>query len=306
MNLPRAVPFVSLLLVAVVACMSSVAPLTQTPVLAPSVESSSATTAVGEAPIPSDTPAPPAGLPTVNRFRVAVIVDTLSEPVRREQAQAVFGEADKLLSQLIPFNLEMADFIDDNGSGSTNDMANRYISSHATALPNGIVIFSFGDAGQAKLYGGYSYSLSAPAGFQNTFVSPEVGANQIYVAVVHFSHKYAACGYGGSDTVQSPTSLDGECRNQSGTACVQQNGYSMCANAVGNLYMSTPTYFVSSTIIHELLHPFAPGGDKDHYSTPECNSRMGYPAGFFDLQESEYYNDLCPFVYENFVNSYQP
>ena len=80
----------------------------------------------------------------------------------------------------------------------------------------------------------------------------------------------------------------------------------MCANAVGNLYMSTPTYFVSSTIIHELLHPFAPGGDQDHYSTPECNSRMGYPAGFFDLQESEYYNGLCPFVYENFVNSYQP
>jgi hypothetical protein len=28
----------------------------------------------------------------------------------------------------------------------------------------------------------------------------------------------------------------------------------------------------------------------DHYNTPECNSRMGYPAGFFDLQESQYHN----------------
>jgi hypothetical protein len=80
----------------------------------------------------------------------------------------------------------------------------------------------------------------------------------------------------------------------------------MCANAVGTPYMSSPTYFVASTIIHQLLHAFAPGGDQDHYSTPECSTRMGYPAGFFDLQESQYHNDLCPNVYEDFTKAHQP
>jgi hypothetical protein len=233
---------------------------------------------------------------------VAVIVDTGSEAVTREQAQGVAQEANKLLRQLTPFGLEITDFVEDKG-GSTNDMASRFIASQA-ALPDGIVIFSFGDGNQAKLYGGYSYALDAPHDFRNSFVSPVAGGGQIYVAVVHFSHKYAACGYGGSETVQGTHSLDGECRNQPGTACVQQNGYSMCANAIGNLYMSTPTYFPASTIIHELLHPFAPGGDKDHYGTPECNARMGYPAGFFDLQESQYHNDLCPDIYQHFVDGY--
>ncbi len=109
-----------------------------------------------------------------------------------------------------------------------------------------------------------------------------------------------------SDAVQSTKAIGGECNNKPGTACVQKDGYSMCANAVGNLYTSTPTHFVSSTVIHEFLHSFSPGGDKDNYATPECNARMGYPSSFFDLQESEYYNGICPFVYDDFAASYQP
>jgi hypothetical protein len=236
---------------------------------------------------------------------VAVIVDTHSQPVSRDQAQALIGEAGKLLEQLTPFSIEMADFIAEGGGGSTNDMASRYVTSHASALPNGIVILSRGDEGRARLTGGYSYALAAPAGFRNTFVSPVMGAGQIYVAVVDLSYKYAACGYGGSETVQGTTALPGECSNRAGTPCVQQNGYSMCSNAVGNLYMSTRTYYAASTIVHQLLHPFAPGGDLDHYNTPQCNARMGYPPAFFDLQESQYHNDLCPYVYDEFVKSHQ-
>jgi hypothetical protein len=59
-------------------------------------------------------------------------------------------------------------------------------------------------------------------------------------------------------------------------------------------------------VVHALLHNFGPAGDQDHYATPECNARMGYPPAFFDLQESEYYNGLCPFVYEEFTKSYHP
>jgi hypothetical protein len=254
------------------------------------------------------TPAPSIPGPTgsSNAFTVAVLADIRSQPVTREQAQAVISESSKLLRQLTPYGIEMTDFVEESGGGSTNDMASRYVMSQAAALPNGIVIFSIGDGGQAKLTGGYSYALAGPSGFHNSFVSPVMGASQIYVAVVDLSYKYAACGYGGSDTVQSTTALAGECRNQPGTPCVQQNGYSMCADAVGNLYMSSPTYYAASTIIHQLLHPFAPGGDLDHYNTPECNTRMGYPPAFFDLQESQYHNDLCPYVYDEFAKDHQP
>ena len=305
-HLLRGVPGAAAVLMTILACGTTPAPADAIPTGLPSSGPSAA---------PADaTPLPMTGVPTATQaaapsnrvFTVAVIVDLQSETVRRDQAQAVIGEASRFLRPLTSFDLVMTDFVEDGGGGSTNEIAGRYVSSHAGALPNGLVVFSFGDAGQAKLLGGYSFTLAGSEGFRNAFSSPVTGSGHIYVAVVHFGHKYAACGYGGSDAVQSKTSLDGECRNQPGTACVQHNGFSMCSDSVAHLYASTPTYFVSSTIVHELLHSFSPGGDRDHYSTAECNTRMGYPAEFFDLQEAQYHNGLCPYVYEDFVNSYQP
>jgi len=255
------------------------------------------------------TGAPPtAGAATqpASAFTVAVIVDMQSEPVRREQAQAMITEASGFLQPLTSISLVLTDFVEDAGGGSTNDMASRYVTSHAAAVPNGLVIFSFGDSGRAKLEGGYGYALAGPAGFRNVFVSPVAGSGQIYVAVVHSSHKYAPCGYDGADSVQGSTSIGSECRGQPGMACTQHNGYSICSDSVTHLYASTPTYAVSGTIIHELLHLFSGGGDRDHYNTPECNSRMGYPAQFFDLQEAQYHNGLCPYVYEEFSAAFRP
>lgn len=260
--------------------------------------------ATSPSPIPA--PATQTVTPTAPIFTVAVIVDMQSEPVTRDQAFQVVTEANGFLSRLTSIGLVMTDFVEDGGGGATNDMASRYINGHAAALPNGLLIFSFGDEARAKLLGGYSFSVAGPTGYSNTFSSPIIGSGQVYVAVVHYGHKYAACGYGGAEVVQSASSLDGECRNQPGTACIQHNGYSMCSDSIGHLYASTPSYFTSSTIVHELLHPFAAGGDQDHYSTPECNLRMGYPPQFFDLQEAQYYNGLCPDVYDNFRASYQP
>jgi hypothetical protein len=271
---------------------SAAASPTAIPILDTLVPSASASTATD--PRPS------------SNFKVAVVVDTLSEPVRREQAQSIFEEASRLIQPFVPISFEMIDFVEDSAGGTTADMANRYVASHSAALPNGILIFSFGDGGQAKLHDGYGFTFPAPAGYRNTYVSPVAGEGHIYVAVVRFGLKYMACGYGGTDAVQSATSIGGECRDRSGTACVQNNGYSMCSDAVRSLYATTPTHFVTSTMIHEFLHLFSPGGDKDNYATPECNARMGYPDGFFDLQESQYYNGTCPFVYEVFAASYHP
>ncbi len=249
---------------------------------------------------PTITPGPTA------YFTVAVIVDTNSEPVSRAQAEILISDASAIFSRLTPFGFQLVDYAEDSTGGSTNSIAKRYVAAHAGALPNGLVILSYGDSGQAKLYGGYSGFVTAPAGFRNTFVSPTVGSSKIYIGVIHYSHKYAACGYNGTDTVQSRVSVDGECRNQPGTACVQHNGYSMCENAVNNLYASTPTYFAATSVIHEFLHSFSDAGNMDHYATPECNSRMGNPAGYFDFEEAERMNGMCPDVYENFVKSYQP
>jgi len=133
-----------------------------------------------------------------------------------------------------------------------------------------------------------------------------VGNASLYIGVVDYSHRFAGCGYGDADTVQSAVSIGGECRNQPGTECVERNGYSMCSTAVDDLYASSPTYFAASTIIHEILHSFSPGGVTDHYGTPECNARMGWPAGRFDPIEADLFNNMCPFVYDEFTGSYQP
>lgn len=239
-------------------------------------------------------------------FTVAVIVDTTSEAVSRGQAQSVIDDANKTFTKLTPFGFALTDFVTDSQGGSTTEMVNRYIQLHSASLPNGIIIFSYGDNTQAKLSGGYSYSVPSPGGYRNQFVSPIVGADKIYVAVVDFGYRYAACGYGGGDVVKSHVSIGAECASHPRTPCVQHNGYSMCSNDVGDMYSSTSTYFAASTVIHQLMHSFSAGGDKDHYATPQCNAKMGWPQGFYDNIEAEFHNGLCPFVYDDFAKSYQP
>lgn len=299
---------ISLFGISIIACGSSGSPSshTVTPLSTSTPEALTTATAAIDTAVPSISAPTPEKSNSGIIFKVAVIVDTLSGVVGREQAQSIFEEASKLVQPFVPVNLELVEIVEDGKGGTTKDMAGRYLSSHPAAGQNGILIFSFGDGGRAKLQDGYGFTIPGPAGFRNTFVSPLVGAGQIYIAVVPSGLKYMPCGYGGADALQSTTSLDGECRNKPGTACVQQNGYSMCSNAVGNLFTSTPTHFGSSMIIHAFLHLFSPGGDRDNYATPECNARMGYPNGFFDLQESQYYNGICPFVYSDFLASYKP
>jgi hypothetical protein len=165
----------------------------------------------------------------------------------------------------------------------------------------------------AKTYGGYSYTLPGPAGYINRFDSPYVPADHIYIGVIHFGHRYARCGYGDSETPISDVSIDGECSNQPGTACVERFGYSMCSNAVDDLYASTSTYMASSSIVHEIMHPFGRGGALDHYFTPECTKAMQsgisvrpYQADSFNKAEAGFYINMCPFIFDNFVNSYGP
>jgi hypothetical protein len=283
-------------------------PASMTPI--PRPIASSAPTAAPVHPTNTSTPIslPTAIQPTVapiGSFKVAVIVDDRSEPVSRDQAQAVIQEASLGLKRLAQFEMLMIDFVDDNSGEVSSSLANNYLA-RTPQIPNGIVIFSFGDDGQAKLYGGYSMVVTVPNGGRNSFISPLQGSDKVYVAVIHFSHRFAACGYDDTGDLASTTSIDGECRNQSGTACVQRNGYSMCANLTDALYASTPTYFAASTIVHEFLHPFGVSSSDDHYGTPGCNAITGMTPAQFDLNQDELYNGICPYIYDRFKAGFQP
>ncbi len=310
-NLHLLLPFTAIVL-SIMACGGSRLPAAPTTVsLFASQPAATTSPATLFAPTESSTALPmtsatEAQLPTKPEFTVSVIVDKTTQQVSREQAQAVIAEASKFLQEFSPYGITMVDYAEDSNGGSVSDIATRYLMTRSAFPPNGLVVFSYGDNEQAKASGGYGFNMPLNSPFNNPFASPSAGDRALYVAVVDHSYKYMACGYGGSETVQSATSLAGECRGQVEVACVSNNGYSMCSNAVGNLYTSTPTHEVSSMVVHGLLHNFGAAGENDDYAAPECSARMGYPAGFFDLQESEYYNGLCPYVYEEFTKSYRP
>lgn len=242
----------------------------------------------------------------IGYFHVAAIVDTTSESVSQAKLDAVIADANAILYRITGFGLKLIGYAEDDSGSSVDVVAQNYMKAHSDNLPNGIVIFSFGDDDQAKLYGGYAREITAPSGFVNTFNSSLYGTNQMYFAVIHFSHHYAACGYAGTDTIQSTISSHGECRGEDGVACVEHNGYQMCENALEYLYAFTPTYFAASSVVHEIMHSFAEVGTDAHFGTEACKTAMGWDPNYFDLDESQRFNAMCPYVYDNFINSYQP
>lgn len=239
------------------------------------------------------------------KFRLAIIVDTASEPVPLEQAEAVLADANGILIELTGYGFELVDFVEDSSGGSVDSIVRSYLDSHEET-PNGIALFSYGQNMQAKRSGGYARQILGPSGFRNEFVSTWIGDNQVYVAVIHYSHKYAACGYAGTDSIQVLVSSNGECRGVDGVACVMNYGYQMCEDATENLYASTQTYFAATTLVHEIMHGFSNRANDDHYATASCKTIMGWDEFHFDLAEGQYYASMCPHVYDLFVESYQP
>jgi hypothetical protein len=268
--------------------------------------------------IPTSTKIPPSPVPTptpLGVFTLSVLVDATSELVTQEQAQTLVDESSQILYQLTGFIFEMIDFQEINITGSTKNMVQSYLDTSPATIPNGIILFSFGDNGDAKRYGGYAYTYPGPEGFRNQFVAPGAIERDLYVGVVHFGHHYAQCGYGASSTPISDVSIGGECRGQAEIACVEKYEYQICSDTVDHLYASTPTYFSSSTFVHEIMHPFGKLLNKDHYGTAECTAVMEsgassrrYKNDIFDrsLREFQYYAGMCPYVFDNFVNSHTP
>lgn len=250
--------------------------------------------------IPSPTSEP------VAYFKVAVIVDMTSDPVSLEQVDELLAIAHAKLVEVTGFGLQRVGFVEDYTGGSVDEIATDYMTAHQGSLPNGIVIFSVGDDDQARINRAYARQIPAPSGFHNSFVSPYYGTDHMYLAILQFHYHYAACGYGDADTIQSASPIGGECRGEGGVACVRWNGLQVCETALEFLEGHTPTDMAAGPLIHEFMHPFGGGEADDHYGTQACNEAMGWPADHFDFDESEHYNATCPFVYDVFIDSYQP
>ncbi len=256
---------------------------------------------------PNSTPEDSLGEPR-GIFRVAILVDVTSEPVDREAAEAVLRESSRILKERTGFVFELIDFREMEPCGTMKEMAINYLETIASETPHGLVIYSFGDHGIAQHYGGYSVWVNGPVGYHNEFVSPLVGDEYVYLAVMHWSHRFGICGYGGGEQVISDVSIGGECRNQPGIPCVEKYGYSMCSALVDDLYASTPTFFTAAGIVHEFLHPFGFGTSDDHYATPSCKEIMGWTDEnwSFSSEESQYYLNQCPHLFGVFTAGYQP
>lgn len=244
-----------------------------------------------------------------NTYTIAVIVDLSSEPVTRAQAQAVIDEASAIFEELTGFTLMMIDFVEMMPTARRSELPESYLASIPVVIPNAIVMFSYGDNDTARLYGGFSGFTQGPARYSSRF--PINGNDSlINVSTVHFGHRYAICGYDpdNRDELISDVSVGGECRNRPGTPCVEKFGYSMCSTSVDDLYASTPTYMVSSSIVHEIAHPYGRHGNYDHWGAPECLDEMGWTSSTYpsSLDDSQPYVNMCPYVFDLIIESYQP
>ena len=241
-------------------------------------------------------------------FKVAMLVDLSSEPVDRQAAEAVLVESSQILQERTGFVFELIDYREMEPGGTIHEMAFTYLDTLAPQTPNGLVIFSYGDNDMARHYGGYSGWIVGSDDYRNDFVSNRAGDKHVYLAIMHWGHRYGICGYGDGEDVISDVSIGGECRGQPGIPCVEKYGYSMCSLLVDDLYASTPTFMTAAGIVHEFMHPFGVGTSDDHYATPSCKEIMGWTDEnwSFSSEESQSYLNMCPHIYAAFDRGYQP
>jgi hypothetical protein len=161
------------------------------------------------------TPGSPSPGPTDDglSFRVAVLLSA-SSPPSSDDVRRVFTRADVLLSQKTGEHMTQTD-LTTVGPGTPLTQAVAYVNAHAATPPDGVLAFA--DDATATSFGGYSQTFALPPPNENRFPSPVVGRNQGYLAVVHFSHMYARCGYDDAGNRIGTTSAGGECRNRSGS-----------------------------------------------------------------------------------------
>jgi hypothetical protein len=184
------------------------------------------------------------------------------------------------------------------GPGAPRDVTEAYLASRAEDLPDGVLVWA--EDANAVGFGGYSTQIAMPSPYANRYPGVN-GDDRVYLAAVHWDHKYGRCGYDTTGQVRiSDRSANGECRNRSGLTCVNNGRFWECPDVAGDLY-AQPDVFTASSIVHEFMHPFGSAGNNDHYSTPVCRARIGMSAeASVDIRLSQEYCAMCPDVFLRF------
>jgi hypothetical protein len=247
---------------------------------------------------PSSPPPPPPPPPTApgGPFRVAVLLSAARVPSTAD-VQRVFARAESLLFEKTGARMQLTG-IASMDRATPLSLAVAYVNEHSDSPPDGVLVFS--DDTNASTFGGYSQTFPLPPPHQNRYPSPVVGASRVYLAVAHFFHMYARCGYDDSGNRISSTSVGGECRNRPGMACVDNGRYWTCPDTLNDLY-ADPDHFTACTVVHEFMHPFGSEGNFDHYGTPQCIARTGMSqADAANLALAQQNCGMCPDVYARF------
>jgi hypothetical protein len=244
---------------------------------------------------------PAAVLP--GQFDVAILVDAEGRQPERVEIDRAIAKADAKLRQKTGEGITVQEvaFAVPRGPGVTT-MATSFLAPHAARPPEGLLILA--NDTTSTTFGGYSFTVQPPFAFVNQFPSPvpTVGSGRVYVAVMHFDHFYARCGYDNQQRRVSDVSFGGECRGQNGMTCVLRPGgeYWTCPDALNDLY-SDWDYYKGCTIVHEFLHPFGTEGNLDHYGSPPCIARGAITQA--QAGETRMAQDncvMCPDVYTRF------
>lgn len=239
-------------------------------------------------------------------FDIAVLVDADGRQPSRAEIDNAISKADAKLRQKTGegiSTLEVA-FAVPRGR-SVSAMATDFLAPRAARPPEGLLIL-LNDATSTS-FGGYSLTVQPPFAFVNQFPSPvqAVGAGRVYVAVMHFDHFYARCGYDDQQRRVSDVSFGGECRGQNGLRCVLKPAgeYWTCPDALNDAY-SDWDYYKGCTIVHELLHPFGTEGSLDHYGTAPCVARGALTQSqAAEIGMAQDNCAMCPDLYPRFKRS---
>ena len=229
-------------------------------------------------------------------FRV-VILNATSTPKPEADVLRIFAVANDILQRRTGARMRLVD-MREAGLGSPRGRAEEYLASRSSDLPDGILVWAEDDT--AVAFGGYSTQIAQPPPYANRYPGAG-GDNRVYLAAIHWDHKYGRCGYDTTGQIRiGDRSANGECRDQSGLLCVNNGRFWECPDVAQDLY-AQPDIFPASSIVHEFLHPFGSGGNNDHYSTAACRARLGMSAAASaDRRLSQEHCAMCPDLFLNF------
>lgn len=274
--------------------------------------------------------------PTSKEITIGLIVDDSSEYNKPDQYYCNLVQAanQKILAPLINMEFKVINLVhlksNDYGSDSngTLGLQQAYFAMN-NIVPEYLAVLTRND-NFAATYGGYqgqpvSYAqdnirftnpfLNQP--FCNRLESPVYGNKVVFSSFNDTGAMIYLCGYpperftpgGWNLPPVSSTSINGQCRNQSGITCNFEDGASRCSNwrqsemelgepPVNNI-TELDLQFNRMVIVHELGHSFGNAGNADHYGTPECAMRIAtrnpisLPCQSFDSCAG-----ICPDIWE--------